>query len=543
MMDEAEPFDISHSNNNICNILEDSINNVYALTGVGYAVVDEDGVPEPAEQYETINNENQIKMEYQSILNNNDSSNIAQNQLSPEPSDPFLENNEETILQSNQREFCDDDQDQNLEIGDIEKKVETFFNSLVPSTEPNGIQSSPQEYEDDGLRVTFPPNSKFNFDPPKRINTLYPDPIDFSQLEPLETNAEQDQLCEKQLRDFQKSGTIPDNSDQQRLAQYVQRQKVNAIVSNSYKDAAKLEITLKNLVHMINESQKISTTNQRITMIQQKMEENNSKIEELDKETKILIENEQQRLESLRQEKEAQQENELKDFEVKWNDEDFLRKFAKPSVKLIQKQSLLHSYVILKEFDAAEDVKNDISKMEADESNVAQKKAEMSMMKEQERLLDKHENGIEAYKYYADCQLNEIIQQQEVKMRPLLARKKRLEAELDELIQIQLSEQQLPSINMQKVTKSAPASSLASSVPTSRMKKKSPMTTMNKGKPVNNAPRTNSSLTPVMTPRTRERYLTYKTQMRNPRITVKPLGNVIPKDRKRRNEKSAHIRK
>ena len=188
-------------------------------------------------------------------------------------------------------------------------------------------------------------------------NSLFPDPLEISSLQPLE-NSDQDSIFEKQLALFQKNGSIPDPSQFQGLIQYIHRKKVNSIISNNFREASKLQSTFQNLINAINESQVHDTLKTRIEEVERKIIETNHEIEELNQETKSAINSERYNLDQKKDEIIQNQETELDQFESKWNDEEFLRKFTKPSSSLIAKQSLQHSYVLMKDFDRAEELKN-----------------------------------------------------------------------------------------------------------------------------------------------------------------------------------------
>lgn len=354
-------------------------------------------------------------------------------------------------------------------------------------------------------------------------NSLYSDPLELSSLQPHESS-DQDSIFEKQLALFQKNGSIPDPSQHQGLIQYIQRQKVNSIISNNFKEASKLQSTFQNLINAINESQVHDTLKTRIEEIERKVIETNQEIEELNRETKSAIIFERYNLDQKKDEIIQNQETELDQFESKWNDEEFLRKFTKPSSSLIAKQSLQHSYVLMKDFDRAEELKNEIESMEKSESRVAQNKAENEMLKEQKKLIEKHQNEIDSFNQFSKRQIDIIKSRQEVKLEPLIARKKKLEIECNSLKKLraeQLNSPSLPSIQFRA------NSSLNSPSPSSRLSTKTPSYGSRSGL-------ANPALESVMTPRTLQRYSSYKTRIVNPKITLKPLGKIITKKDKKK---------
>lgn len=359
-------------------------------------------------------------------------------------------------------------------------------------------------------------------------NAIIPDQIDFSSLQPLENSCDTDSECEKELKLFQKNGSIPDPSQQQRLIHYIQRQKVNAIVSNNFREASKLQTTFQNLITAINESQVHDTLKIRIDEIEKKILETTEKINEVNKETKSAISTERSNLNQKRDEILFNQETELDQFERKWNDEEFLRKFTKPSSTLITKQSIQHSYILIKDFDKAEKLQNEIESMEKLESKEAQNKAETEMQKEQKKLIDKHQNEIDFFNEFSKRQIDIVKNRNESKLEPLIARKRKLEIELSSLKKLKAGQINSPSLpSIQTTNSSSPSSRIGNKTPANGMR----------------MCRANSALESAMTPRTIQRYSSYKTQIVNPKITLKPLGKVITKKDKKKLMSRNHVEK
>lgn len=368
----------------------------------------------------------------------------------------------------------------------------------------------------------------------KISDSLFSEKIDFASLQPLETSPDINSICEKNLILFQKNGSIPDPSEQQNLIHYIHRQKVNAIVSNNFKEASKLQLTCQNLINAINNSQVHDTLKTRIDEIEQKIIETNEKIDELNDETKSLITAERYDLDQKKDEIICNQENELDEFERKWNNEEFLRKFTKPSSFLISKQSIQHSYILMKDFDRAEELKNEIESMEKLESKEAQNKAETEMLKEQNKLIEKHQNEIISFNQFAKRQIEIIKGRQETKLEPLIARKRKLEIECNSLKKLRANQINSPSLpSIQYKTNSC----LNSPSPSSRLNNKTPAYGMRSNHAI-------SSLESVMTPRTVQRYSSYKNQIVNPKLTLRPLGKIISKkDQKKCTKSKSRIEK
>jgi predicted PolB exonuclease-like 3'-5' exonuclease len=90
------------------------------------------------------------------------------------------------------------------------------------------------------------------------------------------------------------------------------------------------------------------------------------------------------------QELELKQGEELDSFEDKWNDAEFLKKYARPSAQLIQMKVTERSLILLKMFDEAAALQKQIREMEKRESDMAQRLAECDMENERRGIIGKH---------------------------------------------------------------------------------------------------------------------------------------------------------
>jgi hypothetical protein len=182
-------------------------------------------------------------------------------------------------------------------------------------------------------------------------------------------------------------------------------------------------------------------------------------------------------------------------FEDKWNDEEFLRQFAKPSSHLLALKRVERSLVLAKDFDRAEAAKKEVARLEKEESFEAQKRAEGEMKKRQVRLLEKQAAEKHLCLEAAEKAMVVIESERLVLLEGLLSRQIKLTGELEAA----------------KTTK-------PSALPPLKSKR---------GKERDDV---------VMTPRTAQRYAAFKTVVHRPKVTVKPLGLVnrkIVKKKKR----------
>ncbi len=194
---------------------------------------------------------------------------------------------------------------------------------------------------------------------------------------------------------------------------------------------------------------------------------------------KKLIEDQKKREKHLIQ----HQEKELDDFEDKWNNETYLRRFEKVTPQLLEKQAVEQKLLFQKKFEEAEQCKIEIEKMEQIESEEAQNRAIREMKSQQVRIDLRQKSEISAFQ--SSCETERLLLQRkhQVKIDEILAKKEKIEKEL--------------------LLKKSQKHSSPAFVSTERIN--------------------------IMTPRTAQRYNTIKQTHRAPKITVKPMGKISKK--------------
>jgi hypothetical protein len=317
-----------------------------------------------------------------------------------------------------------------------------------------------------------------------------------SQLPPLGTSAELDSENKYLYNNYTRRDRLPDRDRRTQLIQHIQRQKVNAIVAHRFDEAQNYQTLLVSLQDSISEQDVRQRNRARLEDLDGKLQETNQKILGIKKETKHRLKTEVQEQAERRQQLVLKHGEELDDFEDHWNNPEFLMKFAKPSGRLLEMKRQERSMILTKLFGQAEVLKKKVHDLEKDESQVAQNRAVYEMDKARSKMLEKHHLELRNFEQHCARQLEIIRQEQDLKMKPLLARQTKLMAEIDEW-------------KMNPPTALPP---MASALPELRHQS-------------------------VMTPRTAQRYSAFKAVSKQPRVVVRPLGNVKPgRMRSRRDE-------
>ena len=320
--------------------------------------------------------------------------------------------------------------------------------------------------------------------------------IDMSSLPLLETPFDVEASCQKQLEYFNKNHKFMESANIPQVLQYLQREKANNITKGEYMEAHKNEELIKKIIQYTNSVEQ----NQ---MKDTKTGELEIKINELDEEiknTKIETENKIKNLKTQHDKNlsrlQQTQKEEMQTLERNWNDPNYLRKYEKPSAKLLQLSNVEHSLVSAGEFEKADEIKNEIDKLEVIESQEAQERAEKEMLSQQKKIMAKHDRENQLLEEQLQKEIEKVTIIADNKTRTIEDRKERVQKQL-------------------VFYQSAPAK-----LPPLKPKEKPDI---------------------IITPRTQQRMLICKQAKRNPRISVKPLGQLSLIAKKNKKKRSSSV--
>ena len=261
--------------------------------------------------------------------------------------------------------------------------------------------------------------------PSPYYSILNPEP-DLSTLPPLETTPELDSECLELLNQFLLTLKPPPLNKRSLLIQYLQRQKVNSLIQLKYTETSKFQEYITKLHNSINESDQNENYFQRINLLEEKIKETQLKFEETKLENERIIEKELQNSNYKKDLLINQQNQELDSFEEQWNNEEYLRKFAKPSTNLLKLRNIEKTFVMMKDFEKAENIRKEIELLELEESNLAQQKVEEIMKKQQKKLLEKHNNENNIFEEQKKKLLEIIYKNNNLKLEFINSRKLKL---------------------------------------------------------------------------------------------------------------------
>ena len=202
--------------------------------------------------------------------------------------------------------------------------------------------------------------------------------IKIEDMQPLETSFDLSNECLKYLDEFKNKGTIHTFSVRPRIMQFLQRQKVKALVKLKYKEAQETQDTITKLMEFIHEDEIIAYQQEKIEQHEPKLNDTTKRLEDVEYETKEMISKEKNALSGKRYTLERQHVHELDQFEERWSDETFLKKSAKPSNELNGLRSIERTLVAGRDFAGAEETRAKIEMLERVGSDQGPKKGSRS---------------------------------------------------------------------------------------------------------------------------------------------------------------------
>lgn len=331
-----------------------------------------------------------------------------------------------------------------------------------------------------------------------------------THLPPLETTPELDEMSKRMLERFESKRKLPDPEHYAQVLQYIQRQKVNSVVSNDFVSAGRYQTLSQKFMAAINSTHVNESQKKKLDLLEEKLEITNSKLRNFHSETDQLIKNERYKLTDKRTQLINIHQETLNNFEDHWNDEDFLIKYARPSSNLLQTKKIERSFVLVKDFEGAENCRKKVAELEKLESQQAQKRARSEMEKQYKKLTAKQDAEIDAFDDYARSQLELMSKDRSSQYETLIARQTKLQSQITEIKHPGRQSWTSASGPISLHSGSKGGTSLGTSLPS-----------LSQGK--------NNQLENLMTPRTIQRYALFKTTMKQPKLTVKPLGAINQK--------------
>jgi hypothetical protein len=233
--------------------------------------------------------------------------------------------------------------------------------------------------------------------------------------------------AERAIDAFRRTGRIPRGCCPPEVIRYLQREKVTAILQGDYDTARDCDNLSKKFSIAVSKQAIAERRKARIKDIQEKLAAAQSEYESLHREKMAHLKSCEQELQQRQTDLEVAHRTQMQAFEERWNSEEHLRRYTKPSPALLNMKAMEKSMVIAKMFDQAKALRRTASSREKAESSDRQTAAVYEMAVERLRLVERHDRELEALKMKStmlyDMEKKEIEQEE----RPFINQIARLE--------------------------------------------------------------------------------------------------------------------
>ena len=316
---------------------------------------------------------------------------------------------------------------------------------------------------------------------------------------PLEQLSAQSEQAEEAIEEFSTTGRLPSSDLRPKFVSRLEKDKINALENEDFDKVYDLEILSQKANEKMTTEQANEMHKEQIKQTKEKLRQANEDYRTFNKEwNKKYKETEKQCKERIQKVIESQEE-ELNEFDKRWNDENYLSRFAKPSPHLLQLKAQERSMVLAKLFDRAKEIRKQAAIIEAEDTRNGQQRAMDEMRVQKKNMTKRQDSELECINKKCAEQLDVLKRQKTIDEKPYVKRIKKLENQLESLKRNESSQvKQVTIIQTQQLTtRNVPERELPSVRAASRM------------------------------------LISRKTEL-PPKLSIKPLGQVTSRERKQR---------
>ena len=242
-----------------------------------------------------------------------------------------------------------------------------------------------------------------------------------------------DPATENAIERFKRTGRIPITANPPDLIHQLQRERVNAIIKGDYDHAKECDRVARNVAAAMTRDAEERKKQDLLQQMQEKLEQARAEYEEAREAGQRKIDEEDEQLKQRLYDLSNQHEQEIQRFEKKWNSEDFLRRYTKPSGQLLQMKAIERSMVIARMFDQAKNVRKRASFTEKRESREQQDRAKKEMDIERKRLVERQTREFDLLRLKCTQCMDVTKKQVEEEERPHIKKIRKLERTIEEI--------------------------------------------------------------------------------------------------------------
>lgn len=212
-----------------------------------------------------------------------------------------------------------------------------------------------------------------------------------------EDSSDDEQRSEDQeaLEKFSKTGKLPPMRDRGSLIREVQRERVEAIECGDYDRAQELYDLSKRVLEAVTACEAKELSDERKMKMEEQLERAKTQMCSVKYDTKNALRRAKMANDQYIEDVKKRHIQELEDFENKWNDDDFLRKFTKPSAELLALKDRERRLARAKLFSEAKIFRQKATELEIYETKVAQERAYNEMKTQKAALIQRQAKEME----------------------------------------------------------------------------------------------------------------------------------------------------
>ena len=289
----------------------------------------------------------------------------------------------------------------------------------------SGINSSPihvTKRVDEKMPKT-PPNESFSslfFAQPKNVFT-------YDDLAPSETE------IKFTLREFEESGKVPSKEKIVYVERYLEEKRVDSITSGQYLDADKYENTIKEMRIAMIKSIHESEIQSKVQPFLDRLEEAKNQLFTEENSWSRKLETAKNKCYLKLQDFDKLQDEELRKFDEKWDDPNYLRIYSKPSSQLNQLRKIEKKLVLTKRYADADEVRKRIDIMEMEETEAMQKRGIEDMSAQRNLLVEQQEVNRENFTVALKQKLSMMKKERDDALEAIKKKIAKLEKKIDEV--------------------------------------------------------------------------------------------------------------
>ena len=232
--------------------------------------------------------------------------------------------------------------------------------------------------------------------------------------------------CQEYVTDFVKNGVLPPLIERAQVAQYIKTKQIDSMIAGKYKDAEKYYNLSKKFTKTCKDSMKENMESAYLNKISIEMQDIDEQLDAINAEYDSKIEDIKQQRERHLTDIHMDHDRKVNDYVRKWEREDALLSFSKPSPTLALLREREKNMIISKNFAIAADLKKQADLLEKQETKNAQIAAQKQLQKERDEIEDEKDSQIQQLDNSISRQCERINRERQMKIQPLLTRIKKL---------------------------------------------------------------------------------------------------------------------